>query len=242
VTRRAETPADQQHPEGSATRHPRAGRLGYYLQVAVVALVFMMCVRAFLVQSFAVPTGSMEQTLVPGDRILVNRLQRGPSIQRGDIVVFDGTGTFEPAAASSGGGLAQLVRSAVSLVSLSSGADYVKRVVGMPGDRVTCCDATGRLTVNGVAVDEPYLFTGDVPSTLTFDVIVPAGRIWVMGDHRSDSADSRAYLGRPGGGMVPLDDVVGKAWVRYWPLDRLGGLPSAPGLAAVPSSLREVGH
>lgn len=217
----------------------RQGRteLGHWIRTFGIALVVMVVIRAFLVQSFVVPTGSMENTLVPGDRILVSRLDRGPSISRGDVVVFDGTDTWgAPSTASRQTGIAGILASMASFVSLGSGADYVKRVVGVPGDRVTCCDTSGRLTVNGVPVDEPYLYPGNVPSTMTFDVIVPAGRIWVMGDHRSNSADSRSHLGQPGGGMIPLDDVVGRAWVRYWPLDRLGSIDTAPGLASIPAA------
>jgi len=183
-----------------------------------VAFVLMLIVRGLLVQSFLVPSTSMQPALEPGDRILVNRLARGPSIQRGDIVVFDGTGTWGPPGGTpSGSGLGQVLRSALSLLSLGSGADYVKRVVGLPGDRVACCDVDGRLTVNGTPVDEPYLYPGDAPSTVHFDVIVAPGTVWVMGDRRAVSADSRSHLGSPGGGMIPLDDVVGRAWLRYWP-------------------------
>ncbi|HOI04047.1 MAG TPA: signal peptidase I, partial [Dermatophilaceae bacterium] len=162
-------------------------------------------------------------------------LQRGPSIERGDVVVFDGTDTWgKPAGSDTASGPRQLLTSILAIVSLSSGADYVKRVVGVPGDHVVCCDVDGRLTINGVAVNEPYLYPGNPPSTTRFDVTVPAGKIWVMGDHRSASADSRSQMGKPGGGMVPLDDVVGRAWVRYWPLDRLGSLTPAPTLHDLP--------
>ena len=206
-----------------------------WLKVGVVAVALMVLVRAFLVQSFSVPSGSMQQTLEPGDRILVTRLERGPSIERGDVVVFDGTDTWgKPAGANNETGVRATLSSVLAFISLSSGADYVKRVVGVPGDHIVCCAVDGRLTVNGVAVDEPYLYPGNPPSTMKFDVIVPAGKIWVMGDHRSASADSRSQLGRPGGGMVPLDDVVGRAWVRYWPLDRLGSLTPAPTLHDLP--------
>ncbi len=228
-------------PEHRERAHPQAHRwareLAGQLQIVVAVVVGMLLVRALLVQSFSVPSGSMEPTLEPGDRILVSRLHRGPSIQRGDIVVFDGTGTWGPPAGSStGGGWRQAVRSALTLVSLGSGADYVKRVVGVPGDRVRCCDATGRLTVNGMPVEETYLFPGDAPSAMTFEVVVPPGRIWVMGDHRGASADSRSHLGSPGGGMVPLDDVVGRAVWRYWPIDRLGTLTPAPALSSLPAT------
>ncbi len=215
---------------------PSARRPGSFLTTLGVAFLVMLLVRGLLVQSFQVPSTSMEPTLEPGDRILVSRLTRGPSIQRGDVVVFDGTGTWGPpgGSTSTGRGLGQFVRSMLSLVSLGSGADYVKRVIGVPGDHVVCCDADGRLRVNGVPVAEPYLYPGDAPSNQHVDVVVPAGRIWVMGDHRSVSADSRSHLGSPGGGMIPLDDVVGRAWLRYWPTDRLGTLTPAPTLSDLP--------
>jgi signal peptidase I len=194
----------------------------------------MMLVRGFFVESFYIPSGSMEPTLTPEDRILVNKIGGTSSLQRGDLVVFDGTDSFAGRAAGSheGSGKSSAVGRVVG--SIASGlsihlneTDYVKRVVGLPGDHVVCCDARGSLTVNGLAVREPYLFPGDRPSDLTFDVKVPAQRIWVMGDHRSDSADSRAHLGDPGGGMVRLDDVIGRAGMVYWPPGRVGIL-SAP--------------
>ena len=100
----------------------------------------------------------------------------------------------------------------------------MKRVIGVGGDRVQCCDASGRLTVNGVPLDEPYLYPGDVPSRDAFDVVVPAGKLWVMGDHRSISQDSRAHLGDPGGGFVPEDRVIGRAFAVVWPFGRFEGL------------------
>jgi signal peptidase I len=112
--------------------------------------------------------------------------------------------------------------------------DFVKRIIGMPGDHIVCCDRQGRLTVNGTPVQEPYVMPGDKPSELTFDVVVPQGRLWVMGDHRSDSADSRAHLGDPGGGTVRLTDVVGRAAVTYWPLSRIGGFDTPSLLADLP--------
>jgi signal peptidase I len=98
-------------------------------------------------------------------------------------------------------------------------------VIGLPGDRIVCCDEQGRLTVNGVPLDEPYLFPLDLPSRDRFDVLVPPGRVWVMGDHRSRSADSRAHLADPGGGTVPMDKIVGRAVAIVWPLGRAGWLP-----------------
>jgi signal peptidase I len=121
-------------------------------------------------------------------------------------------------------------------------SDYVKRVVGLPGDHVVCCDISGLLTVNGIAVVEPYLYPGDKPSDLTFDVTVPVERVWVMGDHRSDSADSRAHLGDPGGGMVRLDDVIGRAGMIYWPPSRVGVLGAPRPAEGNPTSSAIVGE
>ncbi len=202
-----------------------------WVRLVVVAVVVVLLLRAFVVQSFSVPTGSMEPTIQPGDRLLADRLVRGPSVHRGDVVVFDGRVSFGNQ--TDGTTVDRALRGLASLVSIETGTDYVKRVIGLPGDHVVCCDTRGLLTVNGVSVEEPYLFPGDAPSALTFDVTVPAGDIWVMGDHRSDSSDSRAYLGRPGGGMVRLDDVIGQATVRYWPLGRLGSLGGPGPLSTV---------
>ena len=121
-------------------------------------------------------------------------------------------------------------------------SDYVKRVVGLPGDHVVCCDANELIAVNSVPVDEPYLYPGDQPSDLTFDVTVPAGRVWLMGDHRSVSADSRAHLGDPGGGMVRLDDVIGRAAMIYWPPNRVGLLRAPALLDRIPDNVTGESH
>jgi signal peptidase I len=202
---------------GSTVAQHRPTRWWPYV---VLAVVLVIALRAFVVQSFSVPSGSMEPTIEPGDRILANRLVRGDDLHRGDIVV---------------GALATLARTLAGVLTFDTGTDYVKRVVGLAGDRVVCCDASGRLRVNGVGVDEPYLWPGDRPSDLTFDVLVPPGNLWVMGDHRSASGDSRSYLGRPGGGMVPVGEVIGQATVRYWPPSRLGSLGSPGPLSTIPS-------
>jgi signal peptidase I len=194
--------------------------------MVAVALLVMALVRGFLVQSFYVPSGSMEPTIEPGDRILVNKLADGDAVRRGDVVVFDGTTSFAAAERTphqDDGAIGKALAGAASLVGVDLGEqDFVKRVIGLPGDHVVCCDR-GRRTVNGTAIVETYVMTGDRPSELEFDITVPAGRLWVMGDHRSDSADSRAHLGDPGGGTVRLSDVIGRASVTYWPLSRIGG-------------------
>jgi signal peptidase I len=211
-----------------------------------VGLVLMVMVRGFLVQSFYIPSGSMEPTLEPNDRILVNKIAVESSLQRGDVVVFDGSRTFASHAAGApedrsavGNALGEMA----SLLSIqTSQSDYVKRVVGLPGDHVVCCNANHLLTVNNVPVDEPYLFPGDQPSDLTFDVTVPAGRVWLMGDHRRVSADSRAHLGDPGGGMVRLDDVIGRAAMIYWPPNRVGVLRAPAFLDRTPDNVTGESH
>jgi len=238
--------APQQEPvaaslETDAATEPDRPRGGpSWLLLGGVALLVMLLVRGFLVQSFYVPSGSMEPTIEPGDRILVNKLADGDAVRRGDIVVFDGTTSFAAADRTphqDDGAIGKVLGDAASVVGIDLGEqDFVKRVIGLPGDHVVCCDDRGRLTLNGKAVDEPYLMPGDDPSDLEFDITVPAGRLWVMGDHRSDSADSRSHLGDPGGGTVRLSDVIGRATATYWPLSRLGRFERPSAFAQVPAA------
>ncbi|MDC5699281.1 signal peptidase I [Intrasporangium calvum] len=188
-----------------------------------LALLLVLVVRAVLVTPFSIPSTSMEDTLHVGDRILVTRTSSLEDIQRGDIIVFDASRAFNLDVPDKGL-LERLGESLEGLVGQGPPTDYVKRVIGLPGDRVKCCAPDGRLEVNGAPIDEPYLKPGQQPSTLTFDVLVPPKRLWVMGDNRAHSSDSRAHLGEAGGGMVPGDDIIGKVWVRYWPLDQLGAI------------------
>ncbi|MFI7587759.1 signal peptidase I [Spongisporangium articulatum] len=215
-------------PRPESYRVPRSRR---YAVLAVAGLVTIALVRGLVVQSFVVPTGSMDPTVRAGDRVLVSRMSYTlGEIHRGDVIVFDGNGTFDPAPAPARNGLAELGRTVAAAFSLPVGSqDYVKRVVGLPGERVVCCDAQGHLTVNGVPLTEPYVNPQDVPSVERFDVTVPAGRLWVMGDHRSASADSRAHRNLPGGGTVPLERVVGKVVGIYWPPAHAGGISSDSG-------------
>jgi signal peptidase I len=196
--------------------------------LVIVALVLAYLIKTFLVQAFYIPSESMENTLLVGDRVLVNKLAyRVGEIERGDVVVFDGRGTFEPnrsAAEDDRGPVTRFLSTVASSFGLGPGSesDYIKRVIGVGGDHVVCCDDAGNLTVNGDSlVQEDYLFPGDVASSTPFDITVPADRVWLMGDHRSRSEDSRAHIGRPGGGTVSEDRVIGRAFVKVWPLNRI---------------------
>lgn len=212
---------------GSAAPPAVGGRSLRWLVAPAVVLLVVVLVRAFLYAPFSIPSRSMEPTLQVGDRILVDRTMDPGDLRRGDLIVFDAAAAFgveEPASGATG----RLLDVLGSLVGRGPETDYVKRVIGLPGDRVVCCDDDDRLVVNGEAMDEPYLYPGDIASDIAFDIAVPAGRFWVMGDHRSASSDSRAHLGAPGGGTVPADDIIGQVRVRYWPFDRGGSIgPSA---------------
>jgi signal peptidase I len=198
--------------------------LALFLAVVVSGLI-----RSLWLDVYFIPSDSMEPVLEDGDRILVSRtdFDKEP-IRRGDIVVFDGRGSFAPLNRGKGPVLDSVTAAAQWLGLAGSDTTYVKRVIGLPGDTVICCDAGGKITVNGTALEEPYLFPGDKPSTQVFTAVVPEGRLWLLGDHRSVSADSRSLLGAPGGGMVPLSRVIGRPVQIVWPLDRFAEVPRPP--------------
>ncbi len=171
----------------------------------------------------------MENTLEINDRVLVNKLVydvRG--IHRGDIVVFNGDGSWDPGPLPANTNFAEkFVDGFASMFGFGHPGDIlIKRVIGLPGDHVACCDAQGQVTVNNVPLTEQsYLYPGDAPSEIRFNIVVPPGRLWVMGDHRLISDDSRDHLGDPGGGTVPENAVIGRAFVIIWPLSRWRILP-----------------
>jgi signal peptidase I len=212
-----------------------------------VALALTMVIKAFVVQAFYIPSQSMENTLKVGDRVLVNKIvYHTRDIRRGDVVVFNGLDSWDPEVQYSEpkNPVSKALHAIGSAFGIVPGEkDYIKRVIGIPGDHVACCDAQGRVTVNGHPLDErSYIYkdpqTGeqDKPSDNRFDVTVPAGHLWVMGDHRHVSYDSRGHIGDPGGGTIPENRVIGRAFVIVWPISRITTLPtprtfSRPGLA-----------
>jgi signal peptidase I len=198
-----------------------------------IALLLALGIKTFMVQAFFIPSQSMENTIMPGDRVLVNKFSPwfGAQPQRGQIVVFHDPGGWLEGTATATTTDNVVVRGIkdvftyVGLLPSANEHDLIKRVIGIPGDKVVCCDAQGRVTVNGTPLSEAaYLFPGAAPSTIAFDVTVPAGRIWVMGDNRGDSADSRFHMTNGSDGTVPISDVVGHAFVLIWPPSRAGGL------------------
>jgi signal peptidase I len=213
----------------------RSRRLGLLLRdilvIVAIALAVSFLVKTFLVRSFYIPSGSMERTLLKDDRILVDQLTpRFGGYSRGDVVVFRDPGgwlpaTIEPARPPLVEGM-DWVLSVVGLSAPDSKDHLIKRIIGMPGDHVVCCNAVGQITVNDVPIDESsYVSLADgqsAPQEVPFDVTVPENSLWVLGDNRDHSRDSRYNRDQPSQGFVPLDNVVGRAFLITWPLDRFG--------------------
>lgn len=224
----------------SETQRKKRG-VGLFLRdlviIFMVALLISFVIKTFLVRSFYIPSGSMEQTLLENDRIIVNQLQpRLIPIEHGDVVVFrDPGGWLPPQTPMEQNPIVAGIDWVLSVVGLSapdSNDHLIKRVIGLPGDHVVCCNALGQLSVNGIPLsEEPYvsLPPGDTKvSKDDFDVIVPDNSLWVMGDNRYNSKDSRYNGTTPGKGFVPMDNVVGRAFVISWPLDRWAWLDDYP--------------
>jgi signal peptidase I len=210
------------------------------LIILVAALVISFLIKTFLIRSFYIPSESMEPTLVTNDRILVNELV--PSLvplQRGDVVVFRDPGgwlehAFVPDTRSDAQKAVDEVLGFVGLAAPDSDEHLIKRIIGLPGDEVVCCDAFGHLSVNGVPLEEPYIVTDAATDAVPthFDVTVPKGRLWVLGDNRYHSADSAFQNANfnETQGFVPVDHVVGRAFVITWPTARWGFLDDYPGV------------
>ncbi len=232
--RSAQAVGRRRRPKQKVGRRRRARKRSFLRELPVTlvaALLISLLIKTFLVQAFLIPSESMEDTLLVHDRVIVNKLADKPDeIHRGDVVVFRDPGGWLPDEKTDDVDVRGLIHRGLVFVGIAPSAsarDLVKRVIGVGGDTVVCCDSQKRVTVNGVPLDESsYLYPGDraTPSQAAFNVRVPQGRLWVMGDHRSESADSRFHLGDPGGGFVPVSDVVGRAFARVWPLSRAGWL------------------
>ncbi|MEU9831248.1 signal peptidase I [Streptosporangium sp. NPDC048047] len=188
--------------DGAKESSGKGGGLRESILLIASGVVAALLLHLFVIESFSIPSESMENTLKDGDRVIVNKLHG--ETERGDVVVFTGWRD-----------------------------EYtIKRVIAVGGDTVRCCDAQGRITVNGVPLDEKaYLHPDDFPSGQKFEKVVPEGRLWVMGDHRSASADSRSHEKQQGEGTISEDQVVGRAFAIYWPFSRATVL-STPGTFA----------
>nr|WP_246336531.1 signal peptidase I [Flexivirga oryzae] len=222
-----------QRERRASTPGRRAGRmLRETAIVVVVALVLSLLIKTFVAQSFWIPSESMENTLVPGDRVVVSKFTPGPfALKRGDIIVFHDPDHWlqEPNAKRTG--VSGAVTSVLQWIGLypSGDNDLIKRVIGLPGDHVKCCNTRGQITVNGVGLSEPYIYPGGGTDQKTFSVTVPSGRVWVMGDNRGDSSDSRFHddgTGRTG--SVPESDIIGRTDMIVWPVNRMGWLSNYP--------------
>ena len=228
----SDAPGSPAGPTPGGRRAKRRAKRSFWRELpilVVIALVLAIVIKTFAVQAFWIPSGSMENTLEINDRVLVNKIvYHLRDIHRGDIVVFNGDGSWDPGTIPVPGNVfEQFYNGFASMFGFGRPGDIlIKRVIGIPGDHVACCDAQGRVTVNGVPLNEgSYLYPGSAPSLMKFSEVVPPGRLWVMGDNRLVSDDSRLHQGDPGGGTIPESAVVGRAFVIIWPPSRWRFLP-----------------
>ncbi|MET9762046.1 signal peptidase I [Streptomyces sp. NPDC006372] len=220
------TRAERRKLQRKVKRRRRRGAVKEIPLLVGVAVLIALVLKTFLVQAFVIPSGSMEQTIQIGDRVLVDKFTPwfGSKPQRGDVVVFKDPGGWlqdeQTTTPKDDPVVIKQVKEGLTFIGLlpsDNEKDLIKRVVGVGGDRVKCCDGQGRVTVNGIPLNEDYLYPGAAPSDTPFEITVPQGRLWVMGDHRNNSADSRAHQDTDYGGTVSEDEVVGRAMVIAWP-------------------------
>lgn len=217
------------------THRRRSGARAFLRDIVIIlvaALLVSFLIKTFLIRSFYIPSESMSDTLHRDDRIIVNQLTPDVvPLQRGDVVVFKDPGgwlTAQPQQQKTP--VVAVIEGFLGVVGLApedSNEHLIKRVIGLPGDTVVCCDDFGHMSVNGVPLDEPYVRLPDSATRVSsddFEVTVPEGGLWVMGDNRWASADSRYNTDKPGGGFVPVENVVGRAVIITWPIDRWGWL------------------
>ncbi|MFI8350546.1 signal peptidase I [Streptomyces sp. NPDC085596] len=218
---------------GGAARRPEKQR-SFWKELPIlvgIALVLALLIKTFLVQAFSIPSDSMQNTLQQGDRVLVDKLTPwfGSKPERGEVVVFHDPAQWLAGEPTPEQNAVQKGLSWIGLMPSAEEKDLIKRVIGVGGDTVEC-EGSGPLKVNGKALDEPYVYPGNTPCSVDdqggqFKVKVPKGYIWVMGDHRQNSRDSRYNQTDENHGMVPVKDVVGRAIVKAWPINRWGTLP-----------------
>lgn len=205
-------------------RQPRVRGWRSVVLALLAALLVTGVLRGTVVDVYWIGSDSMQPTVQPGDRVLVDKLVDPSALERGDLVVFDGRGSFAPLHSDDPWPV-QVLQTLGRWTGLTgSESVYLKRVAGVPGDTVSCCGPSGRIEVDGEEIVEDYVLAGDRPSEIEFTVEVPEGRLWLMGDHRSASVDSRHLLGAPGGGLVRADKVIGEPLAVLWPRDRAGQL------------------
>lgn len=215
-------------------------RFGLWLRetgtIVVIALVLSVFLRSFVFQAFYVPSGSMENTLLINDRIIASKLSlKVGHLHRGDVIVFHDPGGWlpDPVEPTGLGGKVANVLKFIGVLPANSGSDLVKRVIGLPGDHIKCCSVNGNLVINGVEVDESA-YALDGTDELKFDIIVPDGRVFVMGDNRAHSSDSRFHMSEYHG-TVPMDDIVGQVTMLIWPINRFGTIDPSAALQTVPN-------